>query len=82
MRLQYGLPHGLGTRAYPDGSTYKGEWDKGVRQGYGIHTMRTGSRYDGPWYRDKKHGVGISSEPYTKEALEAASGMDEGMGFS
>ena len=74
---QFGLSEGPGSRAYPDGSLYKGEWSKGLRHGYGVLFMKNGERYDGPWHRDRKHGEGIWSIPYSQSDIESAQVMDD-----
>mmetsp|Transcript_56019 Transcript_56019/g.181604 ORF Transcript_56019/g.181604 Transcript_56019/m.181604 type:complete len:228 (+) Transcript_56019:111-794(+) len=44
--------------AYPDGSTYKGEWHDNKRHGHGVQLHKNGSRYEGSWMNDKTHGHG------------------------
>ena len=34
---------------YADGSTYSGEWVKGMRHGKGVYNWKDGSKYEGEW---------------------------------
>lgn len=44
--------------AYPDGSTYRGDINKGRRHGYGVMTWPDGTRYLGQFFNDQYHGHG------------------------
>eukprot|EP00668_Euglena_longa_P000749 GGOE01000906.1.p1 GENE.GGOE01000906.1~~GGOE01000906.1.p1 ORF type:complete len:352 (-),score=90.58 GGOE01000906.1:231-1286(-) len=58
---------GHGTVHYPDGSTYTGDWDRGVegsvtgsKEGRGtLEISQTGDRYEGQFVGDKMHGQGV-----------------------
>eukprot|EP00980_Cylindrotheca_fusiformis_P023047 scaffold10069_cov69-Cylindrotheca_fusiformis.AAC.16 len=43
---------------YADGSEYKGDWHKNVRDGYGTMKYASGSEYKGNWHNDVRHGDG------------------------
>lgn len=47
-----GCRQGEGTMVYPDGATYKGEWDRNHRSGYGELTDSCGRRIKGEWRLD------------------------------
>ena len=70
-----GRPHGFGRATYGDGSTYEGDFRRGVRDGFGTLTLpasddddddeeRARARYVGGWRDDVPHGDGrqISSD--------------------
>ena len=69
-----GRPHGFGRAMYADGSTYEGDFRRGVRDGFGTLTLpasdddddeeRARVRYVGGWRDDVPHGDGtqISSD--------------------
>lgn len=44
--------------AYPDGSTYRGDINKGRRHGYGVMAWPDGTRYLGQFFNDQFHGHG------------------------
>ena len=50
--------HGTGELHYPDGSIYKGEFDRGERSGSGTYTQPGGVSYEGQWMHDLKDGRG------------------------
>eukprot|EP01065_Artemidia_motanka_P051743 TRINITY_DN916_c4_g1_i1.p1 TRINITY_DN916_c4_g1~~TRINITY_DN916_c4_g1_i1.p1 ORF type:complete len:1045 (+),score=342.87 TRINITY_DN916_c4_g1_i1:62-3196(+) len=51
---------GTGTLAYPNGDTYVGEVQGGLRHGRGEHRCKqSGSSYTGSWWRGQKHGRGV-----------------------
>lgn len=60
-----GFPHGTGTYTWADGSVYKGEWEKGLRNGKGemVYTS-TGVTQKGYWKNDKYVGTELIN-PYT-----------------
>lgn len=47
-----------GPYLYPDGATYKGEFNGGRREGYGVQVWPDGSQYEGFWQHDKHHYFG------------------------
>jgi len=48
----------LGPYLYPNGATYIGNYDKGLRQGRGKQIWKDGSCYEGEWYEDAAYGFG------------------------
>ena len=45
---------------YPDGSEYKGEWNRdGQRHGFGMLILTDGTKYIGEWVNGLCHGLGI-----------------------
>ena len=48
----------LGPLKLPNGSTYEGEYYKGVKDGYGALIYADGSKYDGEWKNDSACGKG------------------------
>lgn len=40
------------------GSSYNGEWNKGVREGQGTYIWPNGDSYQGGWARDAPNGLG------------------------
>ncbi len=58
--------NGSGVRTYRDGSTYEGDFVRGVRHGSGVHRWRNGRRYDGHWAADRRHGYGVQIYPDSK----------------
>ena len=57
-----GRPHGKGVAKYANRSTYKGDFQNGLKNGYGIFTWydRTKLRYyKGSFANDKFNGLGI-----------------------
>lgn len=49
---------GNGTFHFNNGSTYKGQFYKGVPHGKGVMNMKNGDRYEGTFSRGQKHGEG------------------------
>ena len=67
-----GNRHGAGKASYPNGDTYVGEWDKGLRDGKGTYTyaakLAEGDEpkppirvYEGAWSAGLKKGLGIET---------------------
>ena len=54
--LDYG---GLAVHDYEDGSTYSGDWVRGMRSGWGVFTTPDGVRYAGEWRTDRYDGLGV-----------------------
>jgi len=54
---------GRGTKIYPDGSKYVGEWKDSMRHGKGTHTFLVGIKYEGDWKHDKRDGQGTLTIP-------------------
>lgn len=77
-----GLPHGSGTKTYPDGTVYEGEFHQGIRQGEGTWMHSSGIAYSGQWHQDRYHGRGILTIPglYTYDG-QWAEGIKEGFGI-
>jgi hypothetical protein len=50
------LPHGQGSRTWPDGSKYTGQWKAGKYHGSGMFFWPTGKMYAGEWHSGMKHG--------------------------
>lgn len=77
-----GLPHGLGTKTYPDGTFYEGEFHQGQRQGEGIWKHSSGITYSGQWHNDRYHGRGILTIPglYTYDG-KWEEGVKDGFGI-
>jgi hypothetical protein len=53
----------IGTRTYPSGQTYVGEWKDGKRNGQGTLTFPDGGKYVGEWKDNKRNGQGTHSWP-------------------
>ncbi len=47
--LRAGVPDGLGTCTWVDGTQYDGEWRSGLMHGFGTYLWTSGQRYDGEW---------------------------------
>ncbi len=59
-----GCMHGQGTKNYPDGSEYTGQWINGKRDGVGKLTWMSGKgTYYGQWKEDLKNGYGEAVFP-------------------
>ena len=60
-----------GTKAFPDGGTYTGEFKDGKANGQGTFTGADGSTYTGEWKDNKRNGQGTMTwadgETYTGE---------------
>jgi len=65
-----GVPHGLGTITFPDGSTLKSEFVRGEIGIYGVYRGANGERYDGELKGDLPDGEGL----YISEDGEAYEG--------
>jgi len=57
------LPHGRGTKTYPDGTVYEGEFHQGYRHGEGTWLHSSGIAYSGQWHQDRYHNRGILTIP-------------------
>ena len=51
-------PHGQGSRTYPNGDKYSGEFWDGKRHGQGTMTYADGRTYTGEFKDNKRHGQG------------------------
>ncbi len=51
----------VGTRTYPNGDKYDGEWKYNNMHGEGTYTSADGAKYVGEWEDDNKHGYGTST---------------------
>uniref|UniRef100_A0A7S3ACP1 MORN repeat-containing protein 5 n=1 Tax=Haptolina ericina TaxID=156174 RepID=A0A7S3ACP1_9EUKA len=61
-----GLATGRGTRWFPNGDTYTGQWMAGRFHGQGELTSTVATaevRYRGTWQHGKRHGEGFSERP-------------------
>ena len=82
-KLSTAIPHGLGVKFYADGSTYYGEWNKGVpyTDKKGILMRPDGSSYEGNWVNGKRHGTGEQRYPDgTIYRGQFANGFEHGQG--
>lgn len=61
--IQNGIPHGVGTITWPDGTTYTGEWREGKMEGGGEITWPSGATYEGDWHQGMMHGTGTLIQP-------------------
>lgn len=78
--IQNGMPNGIGTMKYIDGTTYIGEWENGRIHGKGKLTSSNGI-YDGQWDNDTFHGIGTMTYPNGESyAGEWEHGTAVGMG--
>lgn len=50
--------HGNGKAVLPNGDTYEGEYQYGLRHGKGTYRFKSGARYIGDYAKNKKHGQG------------------------
>ena len=53
-----GERHGMGDCTWRDGTTYKGEWTRNMRDGRGEYLRPNGEYYKGMWKNDLKNGEG------------------------
>ena len=49
-----GVPHGTGSKYWPDGTKYKGSWFNGQYSGAGVITWPDKSHYEGNFSNDKR----------------------------
>jgi hypothetical protein len=54
---------GLHVHTYEDGSSYAGDWVRGMRSGWGVFTTPDGCRYAGEWRTDRHEGLGVARYP-------------------
>ena len=47
----------FGTRDYPDGKRYEGQWKDGFRHGQGTCYYANGNKYEGNWVNDRANGL-------------------------
>ena len=50
--------NGVGEMRWNDGSSYKGEWHKGMQDGWGILQLPNGKVREGMWKKNKYVGKG------------------------
>ena len=76
------LPHGRGTKTYPDGTVYEGVFHQGQRHGKGTWLHSSGIAYSGQWHQDRYHGRGILTIPglYTYDG-QWKEGSKDGFGI-
>jgi hypothetical protein len=53
--------NGKGTKTFPDGTKYVGDFKYGVREGYGTYTYSDGGSYTGEWKDNMRHGKGTDT---------------------
>ena len=53
--------NGKGTKVFPDGSKYIGEFKAGRRSGQGTYTYTDGGSYTGEWKDNLRHGKGTDT---------------------
>ncbi|XP_069709880.1 radial spoke head 1 homolog [Phaenicophaeus curvirostris] len=58
-----GERHGRGKAHLPNGDTYDGEYECGLRSGQGTYRFMNGARYIGGYLQNKKHGQGTFYYP-------------------
>ncbi|MDX2249725.1 MAG: hypothetical protein SF052_23275 [Bacteroidia bacterium] len=51
-------PQGQGIAIFPDGSTYEGHWEMGLRDSFGVWKDTLGGRYEGEWVEGSRQGKG------------------------
>ena len=56
--LDFGIPHGMGTKVWNDGHRYEGEWENGSFQGEGTYTWADGRTYTGSFVNSLLEGYG------------------------
>ncbi len=56
--LDFGVPHGFGSKVWNDGRSYEGDWDYGTFHGEGTYTWADGTTYTGSWNQGQQHGTG------------------------
>jgi len=70
-RIRFFKYHGKGTKTWPDGKKYTGEWKDGNANGKGTFTWSDGEKYTGEWKDGKQNGKGTKTwsdgEKYTGE---------------
>ena len=55
MRVDKGLPNGIGVMRFPDSSRYEGEFMQGWFHGYGVFSTIDGMKFEGEFrYTQKK----------------------------
>lgn len=54
--------NGTGTKIYPDGSKYEGEWKDVFKHGQGTYTFSNGDTYVGEWKYNNKDGIGTLTQ--------------------
>jgi hypothetical protein len=62
-RLKGYRPHGRGRMRFASGSTYIGQWKKGIIHGNGKMTWKNGARYVGQWKEGVRSGFGTYHWP-------------------
>jgi hypothetical protein len=76
-------PHGYGVKQYSDGSTYVGNFLKGMQhtEEIGVWTRPDGTSYEGTWVQGVKHGKGIQNKPHGAKYIgQFANGYEHGHG--
>ena len=56
--LDFGVPHGQGTKIWNDGRRYEGEWNNGQFHGEGTYTWADGRTYTGSFVNSLLEGYG------------------------
>jgi len=79
--VKNGVPNGLGSLTYPDGSKYVGEYKDGEKNGQGTTTYPDGGKYVGEFKYGKKNGQGTRTYPNGEKYVgEYKDGLENGQG--
>lgn len=75
------MPDGQGTKIFPDGSKYVGEFKNGMPNGQGVVTTLFGKKYVGEFVNGFPHGQGIFTSPDGEQYVgEFEFGVPHGQG--
>ena len=72
--LDFGVPHGFGSKVWNDGRSYEGDWDYGTFHGKGTYTWPNGNSYTGEFTNGRLNGEGTliwyNGDTFTGEWVE------------
>lgn len=72
--LDFGVPHGFGSKVWNDGRSYEGDWDYGTFHGEGTYTWPNGNSYTGEFTNGRLNGEGTliwyNGDTFTGEWVE------------
>jgi len=72
--LDFGVPHGYGSKVWNDGRSYEGDWDYGTFHGKGTYTWANGNSYTGDFANGRINGEGTliwyNGDTFTGEWVE------------